>query len=91
MSTEIIKVPDIGGGEADVIEVCVKAGDSINEGDSLIVLETDKASMEVPAPKGGVVKSIIIKEGDKASEGLDILELELEGASAPVASFMVVM
>ncbi|MDH2431582.1 dihydrolipoyllysine-residue acetyltransferase [Pokkaliibacter sp. MBI-7] len=86
MSTEIIKVPDIGGGEADVIEVCVKAGDSINEGDSLIVLETDKASMEVPAPKGGVVKSIIIKEGDKASEGLDILELELEGASAPVTS-----
>lgn len=87
---EPVNVPDIGGSEnVDVIEVCVKAGDSIAEGDSLIVLETDKASMEVPAPKGGVVKSVKIKEGDTVSEGDLILELEVAGgavASVPVAA-----
>ncbi|MFP8965980.1 dihydrolipoyllysine-residue acetyltransferase [Pokkaliibacter sp. CJK22405] len=85
MSTETINVPDIGGGEADVIEVCVSVGDTISEGDSLIVLETDKASMEVPAPKGGTVKSIIIKEGDKASEGVAVLELEVGGGASEEA------
>ncbi len=86
---EAIKVPDIGGStDVDVIEVCVKAGDTIAEGDSLIVLETDKASMEVPAPKGGVVKSVTMKEGDTASEGDLILELEVAGgaAAAPVTA-----
>jgi pyruvate dehydrogenase E2 component (dihydrolipoamide acetyltransferase) len=89
-SVEPVIVPDIGGSEnVDVIEVCVKAGDTIAEGDSLIVLETDKASMEVPAPKGGVVKSINIKEGDTVNEGDLILELEVAGgavASAPAAA-----
>jgi pyruvate dehydrogenase E2 component (dihydrolipoamide acetyltransferase) len=87
---EPVTVPDIGGSEnVDVIEVCVKAGDTIAEGDSVIVLETDKASMEVPAPKGGVVKSVKIKEGDTVSEGDLILELEVAGgavASAPAAA-----
>ncbi|MEH6811892.1 MAG: dihydrolipoyllysine-residue acetyltransferase, partial [Motiliproteus sp.] len=84
---EPVAVPDIGGSEnVDVIEVCVKAGDEIAEGDSLIVLETDKASMEVPAPKGGVVKSVKIKEGDTVSEGDLILELEVVGGAATVAS-----
>lgn len=89
---EPVAVPDIGGStDVDVIEVCVKAGDTIAEGDSLIVLETDKASMEVPAPKGGVVKSVIVKEGSTVSEGDLILELEVAGsvaapAAAPVAS-----
>ena len=84
-AVEAISVPDIGGStDVDVIEVCVKAGDEIAEGDSLIVLETDKASMEVPAPKGGVVKSVKINEGDTVSEGDLILELEVAGA--PVAA-----
>ncbi|MFB9887462.1 dihydrolipoyllysine-residue acetyltransferase [Balneatrix alpica] len=82
---ETVKVPDIGGSEGvDVIEVCVKVGQQIEEGDSLIVLETDKASMEVPAPKAGVVKSVALKEGAKVSEGDLILELEVAGSAAPV-------
>jgi pyruvate dehydrogenase E2 component (dihydrolipoamide acetyltransferase) len=82
---EVINVPDIGGGEnVDVIEVCVNVGDSIAEGDSLIVLETDKASMEVPAPIAGTVISLAIKEGDTASEGSEILQLEISSAEIPL-------
>lgn len=82
---EPVNVPDIGGAtDVDVIEVVVAEGDKVAEGDSIIVLETDKASMDIPAPKAGVVKSVSIKEGDKVSEGTLILELEVEGsASAP--------
>ncbi|REG85494.1 pyruvate dehydrogenase complex dihydrolipoyllysine-residue acetyltransferase [Marinomonas pollencensis] len=81
---EAVTVPDIGGAEGvDIIEVAVAVGDSVNEGDSIIVLETDKASMEIPSPKTGVVKSIAVKEGDKVSEGDAILELEFEATSAP--------
>jgi pyruvate dehydrogenase E2 component (dihydrolipoamide acetyltransferase) len=88
---ETVKVPDIGGAEGvEVIEVAVAAGDKVKEGDSIIVLETDKASMEIPAPKSGTVKSVSIKVGDKVSEGDVVLELEVEGGSeaaapAPVA------
>jgi len=88
---ESVKVPDIGGAEGvEVIEVAVAAGDKVKEGDSIIVLETDKASMEIPAPKSGTVKSVAIKVGDKVSEGHLVLELEVEGGSeaaapAPVA------
>jgi pyruvate dehydrogenase E2 component (dihydrolipoamide acetyltransferase) len=83
---EAVNVPDIGGAtDVDVIEVAVAVGDKVSEGDSIIVLETDKASMDIPAPKSGVVKSVAIKEGDKVSEGTLILELEVEG-SAPVAA-----
>ncbi|MBM6550252.1 dihydrolipoyllysine-residue acetyltransferase [Marinomonas ostreistagni] len=81
---ESVNVPDIGGAtDVDVIEVSVAEGDKVSEGDSLIVLETDKASMDIPAPKSGTVKSVSIKEGDKVSEGTLILELEVEGAAAP--------
>ncbi len=85
MTTTTIKVPDIGGSEnVDIVEVCVSVGDSIAEGDSLIVLETDKASMEVPSTHSGVVKNIIVSEGGTCSEGDAILELEVEGdAEAP--------
>lgn len=80
---EKVTVPDLSGAsDVDVIEVLVKAGDEIAEGDSLITLETDKASMEVPAPKGGKVKSVSISEGDKVNEGDLILELEVAGSSA---------
>lgn len=79
-----VTVPDIGGSEnVDVIEVCVKVGQEVNEGDSLIVLESDKASMEVPAPHSGKVVSIALKEGDKVSEGSDVLVLSSEAAPAP--------
>lgn len=82
-----VSVPDIGGADAvDVIEVCVKVGDEVAEGDSLIVLESDKASMDVPSPAAGKVVSISIKEGDKASEGSAILVLATSGgASGPAA------
>lgn len=80
---EKVTVPDLSGAsDVDVIEVLVKAGDEIAEGDSLITLETDKASMEVPAPKGGKVKSVSISEGDKVNEGDLIIELEVAGAPA---------
>ncbi|QUX91923.1 pyruvate dehydrogenase complex dihydrolipoyllysine-residue acetyltransferase [Marinomonas sp. A3A] len=83
---EAVKVPDIGGAEGvEVIEVAVAAGDQVKEGDSIIVLETDKASMEIPAPKSGTVKSVSIKVGDKVSEGHLVLELEVEGGSEAAA------
>lgn len=75
-------VPDIGGAEGvDVIEVCVSVGSEIKEGDSLIVLESDKASMEVPAPASGKIISLAIKEGDKVSKGTAIGKLQLAGAA----------
>lgn len=82
-----VTVPDIGGSEdVDVIEVCVKVGQEVNEGDSLIVLESDKASMEVPAPHSGKVVSIALKEGDKVSEGSALLVLSSSAGSAKAAN-----
>ena len=81
---ETVKVPDIGGGDGvEVIELCVAAGDEVEEGDSLIVLESDKASMEVPAPFSGKVLSMLIKVGDAAAEGTAIAEMQRSGSSAP--------
>ncbi|MDG1204178.1 MAG: 2-oxo acid dehydrogenase subunit E2, partial [Pseudomonadales bacterium] len=72
-----ILVPDVGEAEdVEVIEVLVLVGDSINADDSLVVLESDKASMEIPSPMAGVVKSIAVKEGDTVDEGSLILELD---------------
>lgn len=79
-----IKTPDIGVDKAVVAEILVKVGDSIAENDSLVLLESDKASVEVPSISAGVVKSILIKEGDSVTEGTVLLELEAEGA-APAA------
>ena len=79
-----IKTPDIGVDKAVVAEILVKVGDSIAENDSLVLLESDKASVEVPSTSAGVVKSILIKEGDSVTEGTVLLELEAAGA-APVA------
>lgn len=84
LSIETIAIPDIGGSEkVDVIEVSVKVGMQVAEGDTLIVLESDKASMEVPAPKAGTVRALKIKEGDKVSAGSPILELEVAGEAVP--------
>ena len=80
MSSEIIKVPDIGGSDdVEIIEIAVSVGDVISAEDTMITLESDKASMDVPAPKGGKVVKVLVKEGDKVSEGDDIVELEVEG------------
>ncbi|MGH8292503.1 MAG: dihydrolipoyllysine-residue acetyltransferase [Gammaproteobacteria bacterium] len=78
-----VKVPDIGNfKDVDVIEVMVKAGDQIEKEQGLITLETDKATMDVPAPEAGTVREIKVKQGDKVSEGSLILTLELAGAGA---------
>ena len=76
--SEVIRVPDIGSGEGEVIELFVKVGDRIEVEQSLLTLESDKASMEIPAPKAGVIKSLAVKLGDRLKEGDDLLELELE-------------
>ncbi len=82
-----IVVPDIGNFDSvDVIEVHVKPGDSINVDDSLITLESDKASMDIPSTHAGVVKAVAIKVGDKVAKGSAILTLEASaGEAAPVA------
>ncbi|MFZ3203847.1 MAG: biotin/lipoyl-containing protein, partial [Pseudomonas sp.] len=80
--SELIRVPDIGSGEGEVIELFVKVGDRIEADQSLLTLESDKASMEIPAPKAGVIKSLKVKLGDRLKEGDELLELEVEGASA---------
>lgn len=87
-SSEIqVSVPDIGEAtDVEVIEVSVSAGDSVSEGDTLIVLESDKASMEIPAPADGVIGAIQVKEGDKVSEGTAIAMLTAAGAAAPAAA-----
>jgi pyruvate dehydrogenase E2 component (dihydrolipoamide acetyltransferase) len=79
-----IKIPDIGEfHDVDVVEVMVKPGDHVSIDDSLITIESDKATMEVPSPQAGIVKSVKVKLGDKVSEGSAIIELEAEGL--PVA------
>lgn len=79
-SEQTVSVPDIGGDdEVDVIEVCVAEGDDIEEGDSIVVLESEKASMEVPSPASGKVQKLLIKEGDKAKEGTELLLLLTAG------------
>ncbi|MBO3278209.1 dihydrolipoyllysine-residue acetyltransferase [Pseudomonas schmalbachii] len=80
--SELIRVPDIGSGEGEVIELLVKVGDKVEADQSLLTLESDKASMEIPSPKAGVIKSIKVKLGDKLKEGDEILELEAEGGAA---------
>ncbi|MDA9558307.1 pyruvate dehydrogenase complex dihydrolipoyllysine-residue acetyltransferase, partial [Vibrio sp.] len=96
MSIEI-NVPDIGADEVEVTEILVSVGDKVEEDQSLITVEGDKASMEVPAPQAGVVKEIKISEGDKVTTGSFIMVFEAEGAaqaapaqvaetSAPVAA-----
>ena len=72
-----VKVPDVGGDEVEVIEVLVSEGDSIEAEGSLITVESDKASMDIPAPFGGTIESINVKEGDKIKEG-DLLAMIAE-------------
>ncbi|MCD8548539.1 MAG: pyruvate dehydrogenase complex dihydrolipoyllysine-residue acetyltransferase, partial [Aeromonadaceae bacterium] len=87
---QAVQVPDIGGDEVEVTELLVKVGDTVSADDSLLTVEGDKASMEVPAPFGGVVKSIKVAVGDKVATGSLIMEFEVAGAApaaaAPVAA-----
>lgn len=85
MAIKEVLVPDIGNFDSvDVIEVHVKAGDSVNQDDSLITLESDKASMDIPSPFSGLVKEVKIKVGDKASQGvlIALVEAAEQGAAA---------
>ena len=83
MSTVEVKVPDIGDfKDVPVIEVFVKPGDNVKRDDSLITLESDKATMDVPSPSAGVVKDLKLRVGDKVSEGSVIATLEPDGAGA---------
>src|SRR6266404_2829979 len=75
-STEV-KVPDIGDFKnVEVIEILVKPGDAVAKEQSLVTLESDKATMEIPSPDAGVVKEVRIKVGEKVSQGSPILELD---------------
>ncbi|ELI6430437.1 pyruvate dehydrogenase complex dihydrolipoyllysine-residue acetyltransferase [Aeromonas salmonicida] len=80
-----VNVPDIGGDEVEVTEIMVAVGDKVEADQSLIAVEGDKASMEVPAPFAGIVKEIKVKAGDKVSTGSLIMVFEVAGA-APVAA-----
>ena len=78
-----IKVPDIGDfTDVPVIEIFVKVGDTVKAEDPLVSLESDKATMDVPAPRGGKVKSIAVKVGDKVSEGSVVMVFEADGSEA---------
>ncbi|HEV2976891.1 MAG TPA: biotin/lipoyl-containing protein, partial [Casimicrobiaceae bacterium] len=86
MSTIEVKVPDIGDfKDVPVIEVFVKPGDVVKAEDSLVTLESDKATMDVPAPVAGTVRELKVKVGDKVSEGSAILTLEAAASAAPAA------
>ncbi|KAA3547931.1 dihydrolipoyllysine-residue acetyltransferase [Pseudomonas sp. ST1] len=80
--SELIRVPYIGNGEGEVIELMVKVGDRIEADQSILTLESDKASMEIPAPKAGVIKAMKVKLGDRLKEGDELFELEVEGEAA---------
>ena len=84
---EEIRVPDIGDfKDIEIIEVLVKPGDTIQAEDSLITLESDKAAMEVPSPKGGLVKAVRVKPGDRVSRGTPIMLLEVTATTAATAA-----
>ena len=82
-----VKVPDIGDfAEVEVIELLVKPGDTVKAEQSLVTVESDKASMEIPSAAAGIVKELLVKLGDEVSEGSPLLVLESEGAAAPATS-----
>ena len=83
MAIETVKVPDLGGGDGvEVIEVSVSPGDTVEVEETLLVLESDKASMDVPSPVAGVIKKILVKLGDSVTEGTAIVDVEVEGNDA---------
>jgi pyruvate dehydrogenase E2 component (dihydrolipoamide acetyltransferase) len=80
-----ILVPDVGGEEVEVIEICFAVGDTLEADEGIVTVETDKASMDIPAPFAGELASLSVKVGDKIKEGDIIGEIKAAGAAAPVA------
>lgn len=79
MSIEQVKLPDVGGEEVEIIEICVNVGDNIEEDEAIIVVETEKASMDIPAPFAGTIDSISVDTGDKITEGTLICNISKAG------------
>src|SRR5918911_608194 len=87
MASNEVKVPDIGDFKSvEVIEVLVKPGDKVTKEQSLITLESDKATMEIPSPAEGVVKELKVKTGDKVSQGSPILLLDAKEEAKQAAA-----
>ncbi len=88
MATEIIKVPDLGGAEeVEVIEIPIAVGDTVALDDTLVVLESDKATMEIPASKAGKIIAILVTEGQRIDkEGVPLVEIEVSGEAEQTAS-----
>jgi len=87
VSKTMIRVPDVGSSDpVDVIEISVKVGDTIAAEDTIIVLESDKATVEVPAPQAGKITAISVKVGDRVKEGDDLMEVEADGESENASS-----
>lgn len=86
MANTNVTIPDLGGAaDVEVIEICVAIGDTVAEGDSLVVLETDKASMEIPSPSAGVVTAMHVSEGATCNVGDLLVGLDVAGEAAPAA------
>jgi len=86
VSKKTIAIPSLGESlEVEVIEVCVKPGDKVSADDPIIVLESEKAAMELPANVDGVVEKILVKVGDEVSEGINFIELEVADQDEPIA------
>lgn len=84
MGVELIRVPDVGSSDpVDVIEVSVKPGDALNQEDTVLVLESDKATIEVPAPLAGTVKQLLVKVGDRVKEGDPLMEVDTAAEPEP--------
>jgi len=86
MSIEKILVPDVGGDEVEIIEICFAVGDTLEADEGILTVETDKASMDIPAPFAGELVSLTVSVGDKIKEGDLIAEMKAAGASAPAES-----
>jgi len=84
MSIEKILVPDVGGDEVEIIEICFAVGDTLEADEGIITVETDKASMDIPAPFAGKLVSLTVNIGDKIKEGDVIAEMESASAAAPI-------
>lgn len=82
MSIEKILVPDVGGDEVEIIEICVAVGDTLEADEGIVTVETDKASMDIPAPFAGELISLLVSVGDKIKEGDVIAEMQSAGESA---------
>lgn len=88
MSMEEIKLPDVGGDAVEVIEICVKVGDFIEEEEAIIVVETEKASMDIPASFSGTIESLNVKAGDKITEGTVVCTMKKAGAEETPAAIV---